>query len=126
MIAVNSKDMFLNPMVVTAPYPHPFLFMTDFRKYLLNLLDDNPGQNSCRRQEQCQADPDLFKIVINKLRDLFEAINFYAPVLESFDPDVGSKIVKHKNMVFIAMAIIFITMALPLNTLTIFFLRQPK
>ena len=113
-------------MVVTAPYPHPFLFMTDFRKYLLNLLDDNPGQNSCRRQEQCQADPDLFKIAINKLRDLFEAINFYAPVLESFDPDVGSKIVKHKNMVFIAMAIIFITMALPLNTLTIFFLRQPK
>ena len=40
MFASSNKNNTVVVMTITAPYPHPFLLMTDFRQHLLNYISN--------------------------------------------------------------------------------------
>merc|ERR1719312_1547834 len=68
-------------MKVTAPYLHPFMFISDFRQHLLNQVRDVTMNTSC--QLDMVAAPDMFSLVIDKSTEVLNVLKFYAPVLES-------------------------------------------
>eukprot|EP00092_Neocalanus_flemingeri_P015013 GFUD01016215.1.p1 GENE.GFUD01016215.1~~GFUD01016215.1.p1 ORF type:complete len:1587 (-),score=281.46 GFUD01016215.1:23-4294(-) len=106
-------------MVVVAPYNHPFLFMTDFRIFLLNKLSLNSTNSGCSASEKCHQVPDLFSLVMEKVSDVFLACDFYSPVMESLRQETAQTqmFLMHRQEIFIAMMLFFCIFALPLNFL---------
>ena len=70
--------------VAVTPYPHPFLFMTDFRIYFMKTLRTTT-QEGCRLNEHCQSVPDIFTLILGKVSDLYQSFDFYRPVMESLE-----------------------------------------
>ena len=59
-------------LIITAPYPHPFLFMTDFRQHLLNHISTTT--TTCKID--VVAAPDLFTLITDRVRDVSNAVQF--------------------------------------------------
>ena len=107
-------------MRVTAPYPHPFLFMTDFRQHLLNNFYNNTEENICK--PNIVSTPDIFTLTQDKMEDISRAIQFYAPVLESLDfgeykQTYIDTFTQNTFIVIFASLVLFIVISLPLHIL---------
>ena len=109
-------------LIITAPYPHPFLFMTDFRQHLLNHISTTT--TTCKID--VVAAPDLFTLITDRVRDVANAVQFYSPVLESMDEETdGFKIFSPYWMILIIFSlIIFVCCTAPLHTILYLWFKQ--
>ena len=66
LITTENKDKVVN-MVVIAPFAYPYLFMMDFRIYVLDTLVKITSDGGCNNRDHCQTVPDLLTLVWEKM-----------------------------------------------------------
>ena len=116
MFSGSTKNNTVVVMTITAPYPHPFLFMTDFRQHLLHHISNQTTHESC--EARILAVPDMFTLITDGVRNVFNAVQFYAPVLESLyeGQDFRIDIYFVFTSIFVSF-IMFLCLTLPLHIL---------
>ena len=123
----STKNKTVVVMRVTAPYPHPFLFMTDFRQHLLNQISNNTMNMTC--QADIVAAPDVFTLIMDKITDVANAIQFYSPVLESlyekqYKESYVDNFTKNVFIIFFSSLAIFAICTIPLHIILYAWCKQ--
>ena len=104
-------------MIAAGPYPHPFLFMTDFRQHILDFISEDSRK---RCQNTRVSVPDMFTLISYKVSAVYDALVFYSPVMESLGSDLW--LWRCIFPIFITSLLVFLLIGLPLMNLLYLFL----
>ena len=127
MFKNSTKNNTVVFMQVTAPYPHPFLCVTDFRQHILNHISNNTMNITC--QADIVTAPDIFTLIKDNITDVSNAIQFYSPVLESlyekqYKESYVDTFTKNVCIIFFSSLAIFAICTIPLHIILYAWCKQ--